>query len=177
MYNPGYSVGIPFGAGGTSTIDPQTGLTNYSIPNQGFFVVAIEIKEYRNGVLVAMIRRDLQLIAIVCPPNGVPTLSNANGSGQASYTITEGQTICFPVTFTDPNGDSLYLTSSGNIFNSALFNPAASLANAAGDGIVSSQFCWSTECGMARSTPYQFVASVTDNGCPPKSPIRFTRLK
>ncbi|MBK8417133.1 MAG: hypothetical protein IPL22_23000 [Bacteroidetes bacterium] len=71
-------------------------------------------------------------------------------------------------TFTDPNGDSLYLTSSGNIFNSTLFNPAASLANAAGDGIVSSQFCWSTECGMARSTPYQFVASVTDNGCPPK---------
>ncbi|MBK9045907.1 MAG: gliding motility-associated C-terminal domain-containing protein [Bacteroidetes bacterium] len=168
MYNPGYSVGIPFGAGGTSTIDPQTGLTNYSIPNQGFYVVAIEIKEYRNGVLVAMIRRDLQLIAIVCPPNGVPVLSNANGSGQASYTITEGQTICFPVTFTDPNGDSLYLTSSGNIFNSTLFNPAASLANAAGDGIVSSQFCWSTECGMARSTPYQFVASVTDNGCPPK---------
>ena len=168
LYNPGYSVGIPFGAGGVSTIDSETGLTNYNIPNQGFFVVAIEIKEYRNGVLIAMIRRDLQLIAIACPPNNTPLLSNTNGSGQTSYTITEGQTICFPVTFTDPNGDSLYLTSSGNIFNIAMFNPPATLANASGDGIVTSQFCWSTECGMARSTPYQFVASALDNGCPPK---------
>ncbi len=168
LYNPGYSMTSPFGAGGFNSIDPVTGLTKYYIPNQGFFVVAIEIKEYRNGVLIAKIRRDLQLIAIACPVNSVPQLSYANGSGQLNYTITEGQTLCFPVTFTDSNGDSLYLTSSGLIFNSTFVNPPASLPNANGDGIVSSQFCWSTECGIARNAPYQFAVSVLDNGCPPK---------
>lgn len=168
LYNPGYSMTSPFGAGGYNNVDPITGLTKYYIPNQGFFVVAIEIKEYRNGVLIAMIRRDLQLIAIACPVNSVPQLSYANGSGQLNYTITEGQTLCFPVTFTDSNGDSLYLTKSGQIFNSSFVNPPASLPNANGDGIVTSQFCWSTECGMARSAPYQFTVSVLDNGCPPK---------
>jgi len=168
LYNPGYTMTSPFGAGGFNSIDPITGLTKYYIPNQGFFVVAIEIKEYRNGVLIAMIRRDLQLIAIACPVNAVPQLSYANGSGQLNYTITEGQTLCFPVTFTDNNGDSLYLTSTGQIFNSTFVNPPASLPNANGDGIVTSQFCWSTECGMARSAPYQFTVAVLDNGCPPK---------
>ncbi len=168
LYNPGYSLGSPFGAGGFSSIDPQTGLTKYYIPNQGFFVVAIEIKEYRNGVLIAAVRRDLQLIAIACPVNAVPIISNVGGAGQTNYTIDEGQTICFPVSFMDPNGDSLYLTSSGLIFNSSIVNPPASLPNALGDGFVTSQFCWSTECGQAKPTPYQFVASVIDNGCPPK---------
>lgn len=168
MYNPGYSMAQPFGAGGYSFVDPQTGLTNYYIPNQGFFVVAIEISEYRNGVLIAQVRRDLQLIAIACPVNAVPVLSSAGGSGTTSYTITEGQTLCFPVTFTDPNGDSLYLSAAGPIFSAAIVNPPAVLPNASGDGIVTSQFCWSTDCGQARATPYQFVVSVTDNGCPPK---------
>lgn len=169
IYNPGYSVNLPFGAGGLSQIDSYTGLTTYTIPNQGFFVVVVEIKEYRNGVLIAAVRRDLQLIAIPCPVNVVPILSNAGGAGQVNFTITEGQTLCFPVAFSDPDGDSLFLTSTGNIFNGILTNPPATLPAANGDGFVTSQFCWSTDCGMASAAPYQFVASVRDNGCPPKT--------
>lgn len=168
IYSGGYNVNSPFGAGGSAAIDPNTGLTTYQIPGQGFYVVVVEIKEYRNGVLIAAVRRDLQLIAIACPVNAVPAISNAGGAGQTSFTVTEGQTLCFPVAFVDPDGDSLFLTSSGNIFNIAITNPPASLANASGSGFVTSQFCWSTECGMAQATPYQFVVTVTDNGCPPK---------
>ncbi len=168
IYSAGYNVNSPFGAGGSASIDPNTGLTSYLIPNQGFYVVVVEIKEYRNGVLIASVRRDLQLIAITCPVNAVPAISNAGGAGQISFTITEGQTLCFPVAFVDPDGDSLFLTSTGNIFNIANTNPPATLPNVNGSGFVTSQFCWSTECGMAQATPYQFVVSVTDNGCPPK---------
>ncbi|HKR04034.1 MAG TPA: hypothetical protein VJY62_05295 [Bacteroidia bacterium] len=168
LYNPGYSVTQPFGAGGYANIDVNTGQTKYFIPNQGFFVVVIEIKEYRNNVLIASVRRDLQLIAIPCPPNNVPVLSTVNGSGIVNYTINEGQTLCFPITFTDPNGDSLWLTSTGNIFNSAIVNPPASLSNASGNGIVTSQFCWSTDCNQSRPAPYQFNVNVIDNGCPPQ---------
>ncbi|MEP7169169.1 MAG: hypothetical protein ABI855_07330, partial [Bacteroidota bacterium] len=168
LYNAGYSVTQPFGAGGYANIDVNTGQTSYYIPNQGFFVVVIEIQEYRNGILIASVRRDLQLIAIPCPPNNVPVLSTVNGSGTTNYTINEGQTLCFPITFTDANGDSLWLTSTGNIFNSAIVNPPATLSNASGSGIVTSQFCWSTDCNQSRPAPYQFNVNVIDNGCPPQ---------
>ncbi len=169
LYNPGYNMPSPFGAGGYANINSQTGLTQYSIPNQGFYVVAIEIKEYRNGVLISTIRRDLQLIAIACPPNNPPVLSTSNGSGILNYTITEGQTLCFPVIMTDPNGDSLYVSATGNIFNPAIVNPPATLSPVADDNIAYAQFCWSTDCGQANSAPYQFNVSGTDNGCPPKT--------
>lgn len=168
LYNGGYSVTQPFGAAGYSFIDPTTGLTSYYLPSQGFFVVAIEIKEYRNGVLIASIRRDLQLIAIPCPPNNPPVLSTANGSGTTNYTITEGQTLCFPITYTDANGDSIFFSYSGNIFNGAIVNPPATLSSPNGDGIVLAQFCWSTDCGQAQAAPYQFIVNALDNGCPPK---------
>jgi hypothetical protein len=169
LYNPGYSMPSPFGAGGYAFIDQNTGLTEYLIPNQGFYVVAIEIKEYRNGVLISAVRRDLQLIAIVCPPNDPPVLSTSNGSGTLNYTVTEGQTLCFPVIFTDPNGDSLYISSTGNIFNAGVVNPPATLSSVPDDNIAVANFCWSTECGQASTAPYQFTVSGTDNGCPPKT--------
>lgn len=167
IYTGGYSVTDPFGAGGYAGINPVTGLTSYYIPNQGFYVVVIEIKEYRNGQLISAIRRDLQLIAIACPPNNPPNLSATGGSGSTTFNVVEGQTLCFPSIFVDPNGDSLFLTPSGNIFNGAVVNPPASMPNAAGNGIVNSLFCWSTECGMAQPAPYQFLVNVIDNGCPP----------
>lgn len=169
-YNPGYSLTQPFGASGYASIDPVTGLTQYYIPNQGFFVVAVEINEYRNGILIASTRKDLQLIAINCPPNSLPNLDpSIPGNTTTSYTITEGDPLCFRLSFVDPDNDSLYMTSTGNIFNSAITNPAAGLFDAAGaNGLVEGRFCWYTDCGLARPTPYQFTVYVTDNGCPPK---------
>lgn len=169
-YNPGYSFTQPFGATGYAAIDINTGLTQYYIPNQGFFVVAVEIKEYRNGILISSTRKDLQLIAISCPPNSLPNLDpSVPGNTTTSYTITEGDPLCFPLYFMDPDNDSLYLTSSGNIFNSTITNPTAVLpASSGANGLVQSTFCWFTDCGLAKPTPYQFTVYVNDNGCPPK---------
>ena len=169
QYAPGYSLNNPFGANGYAYINPSTGLTKYFIPNQGFYVVAIEIREYRNGVLISKIRRDIQLIAIACPPNVSPVLSNAGESGVTNYSVEEGDTICFPLTFTDADGDSLLLTSSGLVFDPTLFTPAATLPDTSGAAILNDQFCWITQCGYVRPAPYQFAVQVVDNGCPPKA--------
>ncbi len=168
-YNtPTYTFALPFGAGGYAYIDPISGLTRYYIPNIGNYVVCVQIDEYRNGVLIASTRRDLQLIAITCPFNPTPVLSNAGGSGTTIYSITEGENLCFPITVTDPNGDSIYVHGAGNLFDSTIVNPHATLADVAGQPTVSSQFCWTTGCGQGRTTPYQFNVSARDNGCPGK---------
>ncbi|MCX6291806.1 MAG: gliding motility-associated C-terminal domain-containing protein [Bacteroidetes bacterium] len=167
-YLTGFSLAQPFGAGGYAFIDSITGLTQYHIPTIGNYVVCVEIREYRNGVLLSTTRRDLQLIAIACNPNPPPVLSTTGGSGITTYNITEGQTLCFPVTMVDPNGDSVFVHASGSLFDPLQVNPAATLPNAAGDSIVTSQFCWTTGCGQGRSAPYQFSESALDDGCPPK---------
>lgn len=133
--------------------------------------MAVEIREYRNGVLVGITRRDLQLIFISCPINPAPVTTNST----FTYNINEGDTLCFNVGFNDPNADSLFLTHSGDIFNSNLTNPPATMSNVAGIGSVSTQFCWGTTCDQGRTTPYQFSATASDNGCPPKPPMLYLR--
>ncbi|MBK9048559.1 MAG: gliding motility-associated C-terminal domain-containing protein [Bacteroidetes bacterium] len=165
-YAPGFSSTQVFGAGGFASVDPINGLSKFYFNNQGFYVAAIEIREYRNGVLISMIRRDLQLITIVCNPNAVPVLSNTTGT--STYTISEGQNLCFFATFNDADGDSLFLTASGQLLDPLQVNPPGIMPDASGAGTVTSQFCWTPICGMSRPTPYQFFVTVVDDGCPSK---------
>ncbi len=164
-YAPTYSLANPFGPGGSATIDMNTGLASYFAPNQGFYVLAVEIQEYRNGVLIGVTRRDLQIIVIPCPINPAPVLG---GSNQTNYIINEGQNLCFTSTFNDPNGDSLFISHTGDIFNTILTNPAATFVDNSGLGTASGNFCWTTSCDQGRPTPYQFSVIATDNGCPAK---------
>ncbi len=169
-YNVGYSTAQPFGAAGYSFINGATGLTQYMSPTLGNFVVAVEIKEIRNGNVIGISRRDLQLLVITCPPNPAPNLSATGGSGTTQYTISECDTLSFPVTFTDPNGDSLFLATSGQIFDPGFINPNATIDSLViGDSTVTANFNWVTSCGTAQALPYQFTVSTTDNGCPPKT--------
>ena len=164
-YVAGYSAVQPFGAGGYAFIDGSTGLTEYMSPNQGNFIVGVEIKEFRNGQLIGVSRRDLQLQVIVCPPNDSPDFD----SGQLIYEIDEGESLCFNIEFSDPDGDSLWFDASGVVFDTNFVNPPATIMAPDSGLVINSQFCWDTECGQGQALPYLFVASATDNGCPPKT--------
>ena len=167
QYAAGFSTAQPFGVGGYSFINGSTGLTEYLPTFQGNFVVAVEVKEFRNGQLIGRTRRDLQLQAIPCPPNSTPEV---NGQLATSYSVNAGEQLCFDLDFLDVDVDSLFLNASGTIFDSGLFNPAATLdTTASGSGAVQGQFCWNTACDQGQDQPYLFSVSVVDNGCPPKS--------
>ncbi len=163
----GFNTVQPFGPGGYAFLNGATGLTEYQPPLQGNYVIAVEIKEYRNGQLIGRTRRDLQLQAIPCPPNNTPQVS---GNLPTSYTVNAGDQLCFDMSFLDLDTDSITLNASGTIFNGTLFDPPATIDSAiTGNGTVSSQFCWNTACDQGQDQPYLFSVSVIDNGCPPKS--------
>ena len=164
-YAPTYSATQPFGPGGYANVNAFTGLSQYLSPNQGYFVVAVELQEYRNNQLIGITRLDIQIIVVACPPNNPPHLSPT--TSQTSYVAHEGDSLCFPITFTDANGDSVFFHGTGNIF-SAPTSPAASLVPnpASGVGSVTSQFCWDLACNQTGN--YIFIVQVPDNGCPPK---------
>ncbi|HRH39018.1 MAG TPA: hypothetical protein PK760_11760, partial [Flavobacteriales bacterium] len=166
-YLPTYSVTQPFGPGGYAFINGATGLTEYMPLVQGNYVVAVVVKEYRNGNLIGITRRDLQLQAVVCPANDAPQAINGQGT---SYSVQAGDQLCFNMNFQDPNSDSLFVSSSGTIFDINLFNPPAVISTPdSGNVSVSSNFCWDTDCSQAQDQPYLFSVSVTDNGCPPRT--------
>lgn len=176
IYNSGYDENKPFGSSGYSSIDRFNGLTQYFTNITGNYIVAVEVAEYRNGVLLSTVRLDLQIIFITCTPNRKPTISSDKGK---SFTIEAGSKLCFNVISTDADNDNLKLTPSGDIFSG--FNgwkgPKATLSAKTGKGSIISEFCWQTSCDQASVKPYQFAVTVVDDGCPGKyNSVNFTIL-
>jgi gliding motility-associated-like protein len=64
-YTSGYSGTSPLGS--SVTIDPATGLLSGTAPNTtGEYVVAVYVKEWRNGVLIDSIKKELQIYVYNC---------------------------------------------------------------------------------------------------------------
>ncbi len=53
-------------------VNPRTGELNVTATQQGLFVFAIKVEEFRNGVKIGEVRRDFQLLVVDCPPATVP---------------------------------------------------------------------------------------------------------
>ena len=179
-YATGFTYQQPFGANGLYNISASSGLTEYSSANLGKYVVGIMIKEYRNGQLIGISTREVQLNIIACPPNSAPNLNPAGGSTGTVFSIEEGESLSFDFGFYDPNSpaDSILLTVDGQLFDPLFTSPPATVGGyfdtlysdpTNGIDTINTTFNWNTGCGQAQPLPYLFSATVKDRGCPPKT--------
>lgn len=168
IYNNGYSFSRPFGNFGTATINSASGVTEYIVNQPGNYVVAVEVEEYRNGVLISTSRRDLQILVIVCPPNPAPILDTVSNQTNTRYSIFEGDSISFQIKIKDT--DSMVVAPDGDIFkintNIPLKHPK--LTNLQGKDSLLIQFTWQTSCEHDEFSPYKFSIVAQDFGCPDK---------
>ena len=185
-YAPAYSVRQPFGPTGYAFLNQNTGLSRYSTPTLGKFVVAVDVREYRrvNGrdSLIGTTRRDVQLVARRCEANQAPVFASG-AAPTRPYEVAEGQPLALGVRATDPEGQRLTLRASSVLLDgpngfAATFNndpgtvPAGAGAGyvlTSGAGAVAGAFRFVPACGSARAQPYDLVVTATDNGCPSKS--------
>lgn len=175
-YATGYNGTIPFGANGISKINSTNGVTTFKASMVGNYAVAIDLEEYRNGVLLSSTRLDMQILVINCSPNNKPTI----GTSQQAYTIVAGDKLCFDVVGNDKDiNQNLTLEGIGDIFTGAngFKGNKATFAKAFGKTGVKSQFCWQTSCNQASDTAYSFTARVLDDGCPSKFTIKNYDIK
>jgi gliding motility-associated-like protein len=173
----GFSFMNPFGSNGISFINSKTGLVTIRVPQAGLYAIAVEVKEYRNGILISSIRRDIELIVINCPPNDIPKLRIPGNV--TKYEVEEGDYLEFDIPYTD-NKDSMYLTRTGGIFGGASAEipaPYARLDTVSGIGRIETTFKWQTSCNHGRANPYFFNVKVQDNGCPDKTAINIFEIK
>lgn len=142
-------------------IDPVTGDLLWDSPvQQGEYNCAILIEEWRNGVLIGTVTRDMQITVVICPDNNPPVIDPLT-----DICIEAGNTLTFPVSATDPDNDVLTLTAFGGPLN-LVNNPAQFNQPVSGTGTVTSTFNWQTVCSHIRKQPYFMTFKAVDNGSP-----------
>lgn len=138
-YNPGYSFNSPLPGpwqnpnNVAANIDPVTGIISFTSYTNGAFVTVTKVTSYKNGVKVAEVFREMQVVLLSCGLNNPPLVSNpvAPQPGNPNHlvdTFIAGQSINLPIAFFDFDQcndtlmQSVYFTAAGDMLDS-LINP------------------------------------------------------
>jgi gliding motility-associated-like protein len=141
-------------ASDTLYIDSYTGDLTWITPTQtGIYNIAIFIDEWRNGVKIGRLTRDMQ-IDVYDTDNNPPV----NGVVD-NYCIEAGDTVEFFITTTDADNDLIkqYMIGPPISDKSATFEMTEG-----GMGFMTSKFTWPTNCSYARQQPYTLVLKSED---------------
>ncbi len=147
------------------SLDPVTGdFVWENPPVQGDFNITILIKEYRNGLLINEIIRDMQILVLACfdenlQENNIPTIETVD-----ELCVIAGELIEFDVLAQDiDTSQRLILEATGAplLLDSVdvRFNVIRNLVPSPHQGT----FRWQTSCDDIAETYYQIVFKVTDN--------------
>jgi len=135
------------------TMNPVTGEISF-LPNTiGYFEVSMLVQEYRAGILIGEIRRDMQII-VVQSSNGPVNLTlnspNAPFSGK-NYSVDAGTAFNFTVIANDPDGNAVNIAANGDAFR--LANPATFTSSTVG-AVTTATLSWNTSTANERNAPY-----------------------
>ena len=148
-------------------IDPVTGELRWENPVlQGEYNVAIMVEEWRHGVKIGSVVRDMQILISHCD-NDLPQIQC-----DEQYCLVAGEQLYFIISASDPNGDHVSLTASGAPFEVAV-SPAVLNPESAFGMQPQMEFLWNTVYAHIRNTPYQVVIHAKDDG----SPVSLTNIK
>lgn len=148
-------------------IDPVTGELRWENPVlQGEYNVAIMVEEWRHGVKIGSVVRDMQILISHCD-NDLPQIQC-----DEQYCLVAGEQLDFIISASDPNGDNVTLTASGAPFEVAV-SPAVLNPESAFGMQPQMEFLWNTTFAHIRNTPYQVVIHAKDDG----STISLTNIK
>lgn len=147
---------FPIGNNNNISINGNTGQLTWATPQMpGDYNIAIKVKEYRNGVLLGSLIRDMQIL-VGGENNDPPQINELN-----DLTVFAGDTIDFSFQVTDPNAlDSIFLSATGSPF---LLNPSRISFTTDTGNVVNANFVWFTNCSDIRKEPYQINFLASDN--------------
>ena len=143
------------------TLNAVTGDLIWDSPEQqGEYNIAILIEEWRNGVKIGSVLRDMQIIIIACN-NHPPVIDSVFDT-----CVEAGKNLRFPVRAYDPDSNNVTLTGNGGPFILAE-SPATLEPNpATGYGHTLALFRWNTVCDHVRKRSYQVFFKAKDDAVP-----------
>ena len=144
-------------ASDTLYVNPLTGDLVWDSPMEtGNFNIAINIEEWRQGIKIGNIVRDMQITVFEIDNNPPvnPELSN--------FCVEAGTYIEYNITSTDEDKDLMTHLATGGVFLLE-DSPAEFQTTNSDSGYVTSVFRWQTTCNHVREQPYSIVIKVEDN--------------
>lgn len=150
------------------TIDPVTGLLEFTLFLSGNWVVVVQVTEYdADGNVIGIIMRDMQFVAYPCanvPPDAATgNVSNLTGAavqlGPRAVQVCESGDFCFDMVISDVNANNILEAFS----NASLSLSGASFAYS-GTNPITATLCWTAEPGSAGF--YPLIVNVSDGACP-----------
>ena len=148
-------------------IDSVTGELRWDAPlMQGEYNVAIMVEEWRHGVKIGSVVRDMQILISACD-NDLPQIQCDD-----HYCLVAGEQLDFVISASDPNGDNVTLTVSGAPLELAI-SPAMVNPETAFGMHPEMEFLWNTTYAHIRNTPYQLVVHAKDDD----TPVSLTNVK
>lgn len=120
-------------------------------------IMAVLIKEYRDGIKIGEIRRDLEIIVTTNINNSTPSLS----SNYYYKEVCAGHKVSFYINTSDPNSnDSIRLRCNHNIPHANWSDSNLLKKKSTGT------FSWTTPSSVQKPTLFNFVVEARDNTCP-----------
>jgi gliding motility-associated-like protein len=137
-------------------VDAVTGDLVWDKPTTiGKYNVAIEIEEWRDGIKIGSIIRDMQ-IEVQETDNHPPVIAPL-----ADICVTAGNTVEFQVTANDEDNDYITLNATGGPFN--VSPEIAVFPQTSAMGSVTSTFFWQTNCLHVRKLPLTVLFRAQDD--------------
>ncbi|MFN7690958.1 MAG: PKD domain-containing protein, partial [Bacteroidota bacterium] len=164
-YQPGYTIQQPLPG---ITLDPVTGLLVFTPTVLGAYVVVVQVDEYRDGILIGHVKRDIQFIVRSCintaPDINAGQITNVNGdavqTSPFAIEMCEGNTFSFTSTFTDSDpADTLNIISN---INTVL--PGSTISTSGTNPLVVN-ISWTAPAGSSGQNN-AFSITVNDGACP-----------
>lgn len=150
------------------TLDPLTGLVEFTLNLAGNWVVVVLVTEYDDqGNVIGTVMRDMQFVAYPCtnvPPDPATGLvggmtGGAVQTGPRAVQVCESGDFCFDMVISDANANNVL---------EAVSNVASNLPGATfsytGTNPITCHVCWNAAPGTAGF--YPFIVNVNDGACP-----------
>ena len=172
-WKPPYDATNMVGGTPSMSINAQTGILTAKPNNFGVFVFAVRVEEYKNGVKLGEIRRDIQYQVLACnfndPPQfDDPLVSTITSIADTTYEILAGDSMCVDISLSDPNLiDKLTIkaTTGSELLSGAEGVPITFFKADSSFGKVGSKICVHTTCDNIRETPYRVTFYGQDFSC------------
>ena len=138
------------------TIDAVTGNLTWETPiTQGEYNIAILISEYRRGIFIGSVVRDMQITIAAC--NNKPPQIFCRDT-----CVIAGSLLLLNILVTDETSTQVTLTATGSPF--LVPTSPADTVNVSGEPPLHTWFVWQTTCAHVKKTPHQMLLRATDNG-------------
>ncbi len=149
-------------------LDSVTGALTWSAKMVGNFVASFIVEEFRNGVSIGSMRRDMQFIVIPDTSNAMPQISNmqsvpTSSGGYPYVVLSPNQNYQLHLLASDADvNDVVNMTGFGEPFDLTTAAATMNVVPTGNGNEIEGTFSWTPDVSAVRTAPYLAVFRVSD---------------